>query len=99
MKLVTILVQVKPKRYVSATAPDFVPAYRYLPELQGAVQWLWPDEIIGACLLLCAVALPGLHLLRKPCQHLDLYFWLEMPEQHPGKGVVGNIGSLRRNLI
>ncbi|KAK4826899.1 hypothetical protein QYF61_012254 [Mycteria americana] len=34
-----------------------------------------------------SVAPPGLHLLRKPCQHLDLYFWLEMPEQHPGKGV------------
>lgn len=94
-----ILVQVKPKRYISARTPDFLPACRYLPELWGAEQWLWTDEIIGICLLLCVATLPGLHLLHEPCQHLDQNFWLEMLEQHPGKGVVGNTGSLGWNLI
>lgn len=47
--ILLMLAQAKPKRYISATAPAFLPANRYLPELQGAVQSLWPDEIIGTC--------------------------------------------------
>lgn len=47
--ILLMLAQVRPKRHISATAPAFLPANRYLPELQGAVQSLWPHEIIGTC--------------------------------------------------
>lgn len=55
--ILLMLAQVRPKRYISATAPAFLPANTYSPELQGIVRWLWPDEIIGNC---CCV--------QQPCQ-------------------------------